>query len=134
MKIHEWLNRSLSYLIVLAIASILAGCGGSTAKPDQKPAATPTAGGESHKESQKNETTGKADTAAGLAELSVEDRAIAEKQKVCLVSDEPLGEHGKPVKIDVKGQTIFLCCAACEEPIRKDPDKYLAKLKNGGGK
>ncbi len=40
----------------------------------------------------------------------------------------------KPVKITVKGQTVFLCCAGCEESIKKDPDKYLAKLKASGAK
>ena len=55
--------------------------------------------------------------------------ALAKKQKTCPVSDELLGEHGKPVKISVKGQTVFLCCSGCEPAIKKDPDKYLAKLK-----
>ncbi len=36
---------------------------------------------------------------------------------------------GTPVKITVKGQTVFLCCPGCEATIKKNPDKYLAKLK-----
>ena len=35
---------------------------------------------------------------------------------------------GAPFKTTVKGQTVFLCCDGCEEAIKKDPDKYLAKL------
>jgi hypothetical protein len=63
------------------------------------------------------------------AALSAEDRALIEKQKVCPVSGGALGSMGDPVKVVVKGQTVFLCCAGCEEAIKKDPDKYLAKLK-----
>jgi YHS domain-containing protein len=59
---------------------------------------------------------------------------LAEKQKVCPVSGERLGAMDKPVKITVKGQTVFLCCAGCENAIKKDPDKYLAKLKASGAK
>jgi YHS domain-containing protein len=76
----------------------------------------------------------KADVANGLAELSPEDRAAAIKQGVCPVSGEPLGSMGKPAKVTVKGQTVFLCCPGCEEDLRKEPDKFLAKLKSGRGK
>jgi hypothetical protein len=65
----------------------------------------------------------------GLAKLPAADRALAEKQKFCPVSGERLGAMDKPIKIIVKGQTVFLCCAGCEAAIRKNPDKYLAELK-----
>lgn len=64
----------------------------------------------------------------GLAELSEADRALAEKQKTCPVSDQPLGMMGKPLKLEIEGREVFLCCPNCEDPIRKEPDKYLAKL------
>ena len=41
---------------------------------------------------------------------------------------------GAPVKVSLKGQTVFLCCAGCEEELKKEPDKYLAKLKQVRGK
>lgn len=65
---------------------------------------------------------------AALASLSVEDRALAEKQKVCPVSGEPLGMMGAPKKLDVKGQAVFICCEGCEEKLLANPDEYLAKL------
>ena len=65
----------------------------------------------------------------GLKELSAEDRAAAEKQRVCPVSGELLGSMGKPYKITVEGRTVFLCCSGCEEEFRKDPEKYFAKMK-----
>jgi YHS domain-containing protein len=64
----------------------------------------------------------------GLKDLSPADRALAERQAVCPVSDEPLGSMGAPVKVTVRGRTVFLCCEGCEEQIQKEPDKYLAKL------
>lgn len=57
------------------------------------------------------------------------DQKLALAQKVCLVGDpDHLGEMGVPVKEVVKGKTVFLCCKACVEELKKDPDKYLAKL------
>jgi hypothetical protein len=63
-----------------------------------------------------------------LSQLSADDRALAEKQKVCPVSDQPLGSMGKPFKVTVNGQDVFLCCQGCEGEIKRNPEKYLAKL------
>jgi YHS domain-containing protein len=63
-----------------------------------------------------------------LAELSPEDRKLAEEQKVCPVSGDPLGSMGKPYKVTVLGREVFLCCQGCESQIKADPEKYLAKL------
>jgi hypothetical protein len=65
---------------------------------------------------------------ASLALLSTEDRALAEKQKICPVSGEPLGTMGAPKKINVAGRDVFICCPGCEEDLTSQPDKYLAKL------
>ncbi len=65
----------------------------------------------------------------GLTGLAPEDRAVAEKQRVCPVSGDILGEQGKPYKVTVEGQVVFLCCSACEKQLLADPDKYLAKLR-----
>jgi Cu(I)/Ag(I) efflux system membrane fusion protein len=66
--------------------------------------------------------------AEALAKLSPEDRALAEKQKICPVSGEPLGSMGKPYKVTVEGRDVLLCCQGCEEEIKENPEKYLAKL------
>ena len=65
---------------------------------------------------------------ANLASLSTEDRALAEKQKICPVSGEPLGGMGAPKKISVAGRDVFICCQGCEKELKSEPDKYLAKL------
>lgn len=66
--------------------------------------------------------------AEALAKLSPEDRALAEKQKICPVSGERLGSMGKPYKVTVKDREVLLCCQGCEGEIKENPDKYLAKL------
>ena len=64
---------------------------------------------------------------ANLAKLSDEDRRLAEAQKYCPIEqDNLLGSMGKPVKVILKGQPVFLCCANCEEEAKADPDKTLA--------
>jgi hypothetical protein len=67
--------------------------------------------------------------AEALAQLPAEDRALAEKQKICPVSDEPLGSMGVPVKVTVEGRDVFLCCESCEGMLKENPEEYLAKLK-----
>ena len=69
------------------------------------------------------------DVVASLSELSEADRKAALAQKMCPVGEQPLGSMGKPPKVTVNGQDVFLCCEGCEEDLRSDPEKYLAKLK-----
>lgn len=52
--------------------------------------------------------------------------------KTCLVTDEKLGEMGKPYTFVHEGQEIQLCCKSCLKGFNKNPKKYLAKLKNDG--
>jgi len=106
----------------------LSGCDKGGTQPAAAPPAANTAGGDTPTKKEQDET---AAIAKSLAKLSPEDRAAAEAQKVCPVSGEKLGAGlmGAPIKVTVKGQTVFLCCSGCKEDIEKDPDKYLAKLK-----
>jgi Cu(I)/Ag(I) efflux system membrane fusion protein len=75
-----------------------------------------------------DEDEGHAHDEGALADLSEADRALAEKQKVCLVSGEPFGEMDTPVKITYQGRDIFVCCNMCKKKFDADPEKYLAKL------
>lgn len=47
---------------------------------------------------------------------------------VCLVSDEKLGEHGKPFVFEHEGREIKLCCKMCLEDFQKDSAAHLKKL------
>jgi hypothetical protein len=63
------------------------------------------------------------------SKLSAADRTLADKQKTCPVTDLPLDSMGGPVAVDVAGRKVFICCQGCEARLKKDPQKYLAKLK-----
>jgi hypothetical protein len=55
--------------------------------------------------------------------------------KKCVVSDEALGEHGKPVKETAKDRTdVYLCCKDCNKDFDKDPAKYAKMVKDAKGK
>ena len=118
----------------LAVALGLSGCGSPTTskntvsttsatKPDQA----------SHRDNEitdhPEDSVANADLTAALAKLPAEDKTLAEKQKICPVSGELLGTMGVPIKIDVKGQPVFICCDGCKEKLLSTPDEYLAKLK-----
>jgi hypothetical protein len=59
---------------------------------------------------------------------NADDAALIAAQKICPVTGLELGSMGKPVKVTVGEQEIFLCCAGCQEPLLENPDEYLAKL------
>lgn len=59
---------------------------------------------------------------------SDEDRALAERQKLCPVTGMALGSMGTPKRLVVSGRVVFLCCGACESKLLREPAKFLAKL------
>jgi YHS domain-containing protein len=126
--------------VALGLAVVLSGC--SSQAPQEKQKATTPAEkstqakpapqgehvGHATREDGEHAEAAPANPPAGLVELSADDRAAAQKQRVCPVSGDVLGAQGKPYKVTVKGQTVFLCCPDCEKELVKNPDKYLAKL------
>jgi YHS domain-containing protein len=46
----------------------------------------------------------------------------------CVVSDEKLGEMGKPYVFKHEGREVQLCCKSCLKDFKKEPAKYLKKL------
>lgn len=69
-----------------------------------------------------------AEIAAALAKLPEEERAAAERQRICPVTRLPLGSMGKPPRLEVEGRSVFICCEGCENRLRADPMKFLAEL------
>ena len=65
---------------------------------------------------------------AAFASLSADDRALAMKQKTCPVGGGPLGAMGTPIKVEVAGLEVFICCDHCKEPLLEDPAKHLATI------
>lgn len=49
--------------------------------------------------------------------------------KTCIVSDEKLGSMGDPIVEVYNGQEIKFCCKSCVADFKKEPQKYLSKLK-----
>jgi membrane fusion protein, copper/silver efflux system len=63
-----------------------------------------------------------------LRGLTPDDRALVERQATCPVSGQPLGSMGAPKRVVVSGRIVYLCCAACEPRLLKQPEAYLPKL------
>jgi len=104
------------------LSLILCGCGGTHATSGH---------GETH--SHGGAGADQAAIQSAMAKLSEADRKAAETQKLCLVSDAPLGSMGAPVKVDVNGESVFICCEHCREALEQNPAKFLAKLKKHPG-
>ncbi len=145
MKRFQWLSLSVS-LLALALWVALPGCGGSNSSgggggDGQQQGGQNDHGdheGHDHGDHEGHDHDDHAhhdhehdseQIAANLAKLSEEDRKLAEKQKICPVSDEPLGSMGVPQKVSANGQELFICCEGCKEKLMANPDQYLAKLK-----
>ena len=73
-----------------------------------------------------------------LAKLPAKDRKMAESQKYCCVADgSVLGAMGAPIKLDIQGESVFVCCEGCVDAAKADPEATLAKvakLKKGKAK
>jgi Cu(I)/Ag(I) efflux system membrane fusion protein len=63
-----------------------------------------------------------------IEQLPEADRPLAIKQRICPVTGAALGSMGVPVKITLRGQTVFLCCKGCIGQAKRSPDEILKKL------
>lgn len=55
--------------------------------------------------------------------------ALAESQSTCPVMG---GTINKQVYADYEGKRVYFCCPYCDGEFKKDPQKYLDKLKEQG--
>ena len=67
---------------------------------------------------------------ASFTSLSAEDRKLAELQVICPVSEVRLGTKGMgtPIKVDIKGSSIMICCEGCRSGVLEEPEKNLKIL------
>ena len=65
-----------------------------------------------------------------LEPLSEKDRALAEAQVICPVTEVRLGSMGMgtPIKLEVEGRTVFICCEGCRDGMLGNPEKYFKVL------
>jgi hypothetical protein len=120
------MNKGISLILTLGACGslFLAGCIGSSVDK-------PAKGSDPQKSPQVSAPPDAKNSKilAALDKLDPEDRKLAEAQEWCAVENEnPLGSMGKPLKIMVKGQPVFLCCMSCKKRAEADPDKTLAKV------
>ncbi|MDX1967065.1 MAG: hypothetical protein SFV23_07845 [Planctomycetaceae bacterium] len=74
-------------------------------------------------------TSGDGAVQATLAKLGDADRPLAEAQRFCAVqTHQRLGSMGVPLKLDVQGQPVFVCCKGCEKKALSDPQATLARV------
>lgn len=116
---------SVRVAAVTILAVGLAGC------VDQKTGSQPATSG---KAEPAPGSTGKQDKIeAARAKLSPADRALVEAQEWCANSTSSrLGSMGTPIKLEVKGQPVFICCDHCRKAVLANPEttlKTVAKLK-----
>ena len=113
----QLITRSVPATAALSIVVLvaLAGC-----QPATPPAPTVTAA--------KNSSADE-EHASNLAQLSPEDRVLAEAQGYCAVMPRhPLGSMGVPLKVMVKDQPVFVCCKGCEKKAVREADATLAQV------
>ncbi len=108
LKTFFWLSGALS----LALVSTFSGCSPNGQNGEPTPAVIVNQTEESEM--------------ADIALLENEAlRSAAIQQGICPVSGEPLGSMGKPIKLDVQGREVFICCSGCEDSLRETPQKYF---------
>jgi YHS domain-containing protein len=55
--------------------------------------------------------------------------AQAKPQTTCPVLG---GNIDKNISVDYQGKRVYFCCKGCDDEFKKDPEKYLKKLKDEG--
>jgi hypothetical protein len=113
------IQRSMLFSLLVGVSFFgLLGCGQSAPKTNA-PAATTDA----------KATEADAEVVAALAELPEEDRKAAQAQKFCpVMTKNLLGSMGKPFKVTIEGQSVFLCCDGCKDDAVKNAQATLANV------
>ncbi len=123
------MSVSLKCLFCSAVFGMFAsGCQSQTSPPPTQASAHVEADDHDHAEHEQGDD-GESDVTLAMAKLSPEDRKEAEAQKFCaVINTNLLGSMGAPLKLDVKGQSVFICCAGCKSKAMKSPDETLATV------
>ena len=120
---------------LLFLAALTVGCQTRTS-----PSSTASSAQQAHDDSDGHHKDGsghedhqdaaaEAKVSAALDKLTAADRPLAEAQKFCAVMNhQRLGSMGVPIKFEIKGEPVFICCAGCKTKALKNPDETLAKV------
>lgn len=84
---------------------------------------------QNHSQIAKNEAEA-SEIETSFKSLSPEDRAFAERQVICPVTEVKLGTMGMgtPIKVDVQGTPVMICCEGCRGALLSDPQKHFSIL------
>ena len=65
-----------------------------------------------------------------LAKLDIADRTVAEAQRYCAVlTSSRLGSMGTPIKLEINGEAVFVCCNGCRKKALSEPEATIASAK-----
>ncbi|HNW29929.1 MAG TPA: YHS domain-containing protein [Spirochaetota bacterium] len=59
----------------------------------------------------------------------VEAKKTGKAQTICPVMGDPIN---KKFFVDYKGYRVYFCCSSCPEEFKKNPEKYMKKLRDSG--
>ena len=60
-----------------------------------------------------------------VAKFTEADRAAVRAQLTCPVTKDGF-DHGEPIKLLVSGTPLFVCCEACIDEVKKNPQHYVS--------
>jgi hypothetical protein len=121
-------NTSAAYFCATVSVSPASGRGEAESAVINAPSPSPLPKGEGFETASKETRIERA-----LSELPAADQKLARLQRVCPVTQMPLGSMGRPEKLEVRGQIVFICCAGCRDALLGDPDKYLPSAQAAAG-
>jgi hypothetical protein len=121
-------NTSAAYFGATVSVSPASGRGEAESAVINAPSPSPLPKGEGFETASKETRIERA-----LSELPAADQKLARLQRVCPVTQMPLGSMGRPEKLEVRGQIVFICCAGCRDALLGDPDKYLPSAQAAAG-
>ncbi|MCB9915107.1 MAG: hypothetical protein H6828_08160 [Planctomycetes bacterium] len=75
----------------------------------------------------------------GLSAAAIQEPAPAQEPEApftgdayslatCPVSGEPLGGMGDPVRVELEGRALLVCCKGCVKKLQTEPTKYLGAV------
>ena len=123
--------RRIVPALATSCLAALAGCSGNTGSSLPKTESKPTPATPVAKATPATTPNPDPEIEAGLSKLVPAERKLAEAQRTCPITGEPLGSMGMPPKVVLAGKTVFLCCNGCRKKAEADPDKTLAKVAAG---
>jgi YHS domain-containing protein len=122
------LSTSFALLMIALALVIVNGCKKTEPQPQEVKTETPQA--------EEDVDIEQALKNAGI-EITPEMKATIDEaqsrveQTICPIMG---GKILKDVFVEYKGQKVYFCCAGCEKSFNEDPEKYLSKLPQFGGK